>query len=653
MFKKAFALLQQMGKALMLPVSVLPVAGLLLGIGSAKFSKPEAFGWLPEWLATIMRQSGDAIFANLPVIFAIAVTIAFTGNDGASALAAIVGFAVFVAALGAAAQTFFGYITPQAILAKGLDPNTVGLLSPQELAAKGLPETVNVLKPVLGINTLDTGVFGGLLVGCLAAYLFNKYFRIQLPQYLGFFAGKRFVPIITGLSAIGLGIVMSVVWPPIGHAIQTAANAAAKGTNTAITAAIYGVVERSLIPFGLHHIWNVPFFFEIGQFTDPVTNQVVRGDINRFFAGDKTAGILGGAYWFKMFGLPGAAIAMWRVAYPKNRGRVSGLMFSAAFTSFLTGITEPLEFSFMFVAPQLYAIHALLAGFCQWLFQTMGGKMGFTFSQGGIDFLLFNSLGTKAWLVPAFGPLFFALYFVIFYFGIKQLNLKTPGREDDTADEAGIGLSSDGNEMARELVRAFGGRGNIQTLDACITRLRISVHDMKKVNKARLKALGASGVLEVGNNAQAIFGPRSENLKTDMMEYLKVAGAEADEAYEPNASEIAAAASSDGSTVGTAVNVAGNGGNKADGAIDQAPEVPINVEGVVMALGGRRNIRQIDSVALTRLRIEVADSNIVDEAALVDAGVQGILRIPGGKLHLIVGLGADQYATEIKNLARA
>jgi PTS system glucose-specific IIC component len=634
MFKKLFGLLQQLGKALMLPVSVLPVAGLLLGIGAAKFSKPESFGWLPEWLATIMRQSGDAIFANLPVIFAIAVTIAFTGNDGASALAAIVGFAVFVAALGAAAQTFFGYITPQELISRGIDPNTLAQLSPQDLVARGLPETVNVLKPVMGINSLDTGVFGGLLVGCLAAYLFNKFFRIQLPQYLGFFAGKRAVPIITGISAMGLGVLMSVIWPPIGNAINSAATTAAAGTNTAITAAIYGVVERSLIPFGLHHIWNVPFFFQIGSFTDP-SGKVVTGDIARFFAGDPTAGILGGAYWFKMFGLPGAAIAMWRAAYPKNRGRVSGLMLSAAFTSFLTGITEPLEFSFMFVAPQLYAIHALLAGFCQWLFQVMGGKMGFTFSQGGIDFLLFNSLGTKSWLVLAFGPLFFALYYVIFYFGIKALNLKTPGREDET-DEAGASTLTGGSEeMARELVRAFGGRGNIAVLDACITRLRVGVKDMSKVNKARLKALGASGVLEVGNSAQAIFGPRSENLKTDMSEYLKTAGAEADEAYVPSPAEAASDAVS-GNGVVTTVLPASD------------PEAPAKVRRVIEALGGMGNIRKVDPVALTRLRIEVANSEIVDEAALKTAGVQDILRLPGGKLHLIMGLGADQYAAEMK-----
>lgn len=612
MWKKAFALLQQMGKALMLPVSVLPVAGLLLGIGSAKFSKPEAFGWLPTWLATIMKNSGDSIFANLPLLFAIAVAIAFTGNDGVSALATIVGFAVFLAALGAASTTLWG-----------VDPDS--------------------LKSVMGINTLDTGVFGGLLIGCVTAYLFNKFFRIQLPQYLGFFAGKRFVPIITGLSAIAIGILMSVIWPPIGSAINAGADTAASGSNVPLTAAIYGVVERSLIPFGLHHIWNVPFFFEIGSYTDPVTGKVVSGDITRFFAGDRTAGILGGAYWFKMFGLPAAAIAMWHSAYPKNRGRVSGLMISAAFTSFLTGITEPIEFSFLFVAPQLYAIHALLAGFCDWLFVTLGGRMGFTFSHGMIDFALFNSLGTKPWLILAGAPFFAALYYFVFRFAIKQWDLKTPGRELDSEEGDSAVVATGGtNEMARELVRAFGGRSNIAALDACITRLRVSVNDMKKVNKGRLKGLGASGVLEVGNNAQAIFGPRSENLKTDMLEYLKAAGAEADEAYESNASEIAAAESMPGSSVGTVLK-------------QPTPDsdAPTKVRDIIAALGGMNNIQRVNAVALTRLRVEVADGEDVDEAALRAAGVDGILRIPGGKLHLIVGLGADQYAEEMnRQLAR-
>jgi glucose PTS system EIICB or EIICBA component len=613
MWKKAFALLQQMGKSLMLPVSVLPIAGLLLGLGSARLIELEnlktgvinspAFWWLPQWLATIMKQSGDAIFANLPLLFAVSVALGYTGNDGVAALAATVGFAVFIAALGAASTTLWG-----------VDPAT--------------------LKSVMGIQTLDTGVFGGLIMGCIAAYLFNRFFRIQLPQYLGFFAGKRFVPIITSLSAIAVGILMSVIWPPIGNAISTAANASATGANVAITAATYGVVERALLPFGLHHIWNVPFFFEIGSFKD-IAGNVVHGDVTRFFAGDKTAGILGGAYWFKMFGLPAGAIAIWHTAKPKNRKVTSGIMLSAAFTSFLTGITEPIEFSFLFLAPQLYVIHALMAGFADWLFVTLGGRMGFTFSQGFIDFFLFYRLGAKVWLIPAFGPFFALLYYFSFRFAIKHFNFATPGREDETitAEVGEMPLSGDSVAMARALVRSFGGRSNIANLDACITRLRITVNDMSKVNKGRLKALGATGVLEIGDNAQAIFGTRSENLKTDMVEYLKTAGAEADQVDEVPAGTLSAEA---------IAPIAPDTTTPLD------PRAAHNVQAIITAIGGKSNIRQVKSVALTRLRIEVADSAIVNELALKDAGVEGILRLPGGKLHLLVGLNAEQYATEMK-----
>lgn len=613
MLKNAFALLQKMGKSLMLPVSVLPIAGLLLGLGSARLIELQnlasgtitspKFWWLPDWLATIMKNSGDAIFGNLPIIFAISVAIGFAENDGVSALAATVGFVVFVASLGAASTTLFG-------------------MNPDDLVK------------VMGISSLDTGVFGGLIMGCVAAYLFNRFFRIQLPQYLGFFAGKRFVPIITSFAAIAMGILMSVIWPPIGDAISTAANAAASGGNVSITAAIYGVVERLLLPFGLHHIWNVPFFFQIGSFTDPITNRVVTGDINRFFAGDPTAGILGGAYWFKMFGLPAAAIAIWRAAKPKNRVVTGGIMISAAFTSFLTGITEPIEFSFMFVAPALYAVHALMAGFCDWLFITLGGRMGFTFSQGFIDFFLFNSLGTKAWLIPALGPFFAALYFCVFYFGIRQFNLPTPGREDDVETVETITPGTGVGSLAMELVRAFGGRSNITTLDACITRLRITVNDIKKVNKNRLKALGASGVLEIGNSAQAIFGPRSENLKTDMIEYLKVAGPEADivEEITPETTEV-------NSTSYDAILP----------TITLDAEAKNRIQNIIIALGGKQNIQTVDAVALTRLRVQVIDNTLIDEAALTAAGVEGILRLPDGILHLLVGLGAQQYAAQISN----
>lgn len=615
MWKNAFAILQKLGKALMLPVSVLPVAGILLGLGSARLIELDnlqkgvissaKFWWLPEWLAQIMKASGDAIFGNLAIIFAIAVVIGFTEYDGASAVAAVVGFVVFVAAMGAAATGIFG-----------ISPDT--------------------LKPVMGIQSLDTGVFGGLIIGGVAAYLFNKFFRVRLPQYLGFFAGKRSVPILMALAAIAIGIVMSIIWPPIGNAISVAANTAAAGRNTAITAAIYGFVERLLLPFGLHHIWNVPFFFQIGQYTDPITNKIVTGDINRFFAGDPTAGILGGSYWFKMFGLPAAAIAIWHSAKPKNRKLTGGIMISAAFTSFLTGITEPIEFSFMFVAPQLYAIHALLAGFCGWLFQMLGGKMGFTFSQGFIDFFLFSGLpnAQRTWLIPVLGLAVFApLYYFTFRFAIKQFDLKTPGRDlDEDTEQASFG-SGAASEMARELVRAFGGRHNIATLDACITRLRITVNDMTQVNKPRLKALGASGVLEIGNSAQAIFGPRSENLKTDMVEYLQTAGAEADEAYTPNPAEAAAEAALVEPTQPT---------------IQRDPHADQKATDWINALGGSQNIRSVDVAALTRLRLEVADEASVNEEALRSAGVDGMMQLPEHKLHLLVGLNADQYAEEMK-----
>ena len=613
-WKKAFDLLQKMGKALMLPVSVLPVAGILLGLGSARLIEIQKisegvldnaqFGWLPAWLAEIMKNSGDAIFANLPILFAIAVAIGYTANDGVSALAAIVGFVVFLATLGVASTLFFG-----------LDPET--------------------LKPIMGIPSLDTGVFGGLIMGCVAAYLFNKFFRIKLPQYLGFFAGKRFVPIITAFAAIAVGILMSAIWPPIGGGINTFANAAAEGNNIPVTVATYGFIERLLIPFGLHHIWNVPIFFEVGSFQDPITGEMVRGDINRFFAGDPTAGIIGGAYWFKMFGLPAAAIAMWHCAKPQNRKQVGGIMISAALTSFLTGITEPIEFSFVFVAPVLFLLHAVLAGFADLLFTILGGHMGFTFSHGFIDFFLFYRLGTKVWLIPAFAPLFIALYYFTFRFAIKSLNLQTPGREEEEiTGEVATGLPRDAAEMAKELVLAFGGRSNIDSLDACITRLRISVKQMDRVNVARLKALGAAGVLEIGNSAQAIFGPRSENLKTDMMEYLKTAGSEADrvEAPPPAAAMGAAAAGQAAAAI----------------SVEPDPEAARKAADMIIALGGRVNILTADAVALTRLRIEVANSERVDETALQAAGVDGILRLPDGKLHLLVGLNAEQYAREMK-----
>jgi PTS system glucose-specific IIC component len=319
-FKNAFALLQKIGKCMMLPVSVLPVAGILLGVGSANFS------WLPQSVSQVMAASGNAIFASLPLIFAIGIAIGLTDNDGVAALAGTVGFVVFLAAMGVCAKL------------RGIET-----------------------KDIMGLPSIETGVFGGLVVGFIAAWAFKRFYRLQLPSYLGFFAGKRSVPIITAFAVIAVGGLLSFVWPPIGGAIDRFSHWAVH-ERPVMAFTIYGIVERALIPFGLHHVWNVPFFFQAGSYTDPATGAVVHGEIARFIAGDPTAGNMTGGYLFKMWGLPAAAIAMWRAARKDQRLKIGSIMISAALTAFLTGITEPIEFSFLFVAPVLYAVHALLAG---------------------------------------------------------------------------------------------------------------------------------------------------------------------------------------------------------------------------------------------------------------------------------------------------
>jgi len=480
----AFAFLQKIGKSLMLPVAVLPIAGLLLGIGQAHFP------WLPPIVSSLMKASGDVVFGNLPLIFAIGVAVGFTENDGVAAISAAVGYVVLLATLGVMAGVW------------GMAPATI-----------------------MGIKTMQTGVFGGILAGGLAAGMFQRFYRISLPPYLGFFAGKRSVPIVTALAAIAVGIPLSFVWPPVQGGINAFSHwAAVSDPRTAAT--VYGFVERLLIPFGLHHIWNVPFFLEMGSFTD-ASGVTVHGDINRFFAGDPTAGVLGGAFLFKMFGLPAAAIAIWRSARAANRVAVGGIMVSAALTSFLTGITEPIEFAFLFVAPVLYLLHACLAASAQFVANTLGMHMGFTFSQGGIDFLLFNVLNKfsqRWWLVLVLGPVYAGIYYAVFRVAIEWLDLKTPGRELVAPSVVSRDLPVDAR--ARALVRAFGGRENIASLDACVTRLRVAVRSREAVKDTELKALGASGVVTVGNGVQAVFGPLSENLKTDMEQYLKSTGSD-------------------------------------------------------------------------------------------------------------------------------
>ena len=508
MGKAAFAFLQKIGKALMLPVAVLPVAGLLLGIGTGLLNAE--ISWIPALIPQVMSQSGSVIFDNLPLIFAIGTALGLTDNDGVAALAAVTGFLVMQATTGVMADVLWFHVSS--------GQETLGVLA--QAMEYDIAFVRKIVSTNVGIQTIQTGVFGGIFVGVVAAWLYRKYYRIQLPAYLGFFAGKRFVPIISSLAAIVLGVALSVVWPPIQEQINKFSMWAAY-SSPAVAGATYGFVERLLLPFGLHHIWNVPFFFEIGSFTDKA-GQIVTGDIPRFFAGDKTAGILGGGFLIKMFGLPAAALAIFHTAKPENRAKVGGMMFSGALTAFLTGITEPLEFTFLFVAPMLYFIHAVMVSSAFAVLNLTGAHVGYTFSQGGIDFALFYAMDTKPWMVFVLGPVYAVVYYVVFRFFITVFNMKTAGREDDagqTPQEAAH--ADDKMKKAAALVAAFGGAANIKNLDACITRLRLILFDPSKASDEKLKALGASGVMRIGDGVQAVFGTQSENLKTDMENYLK------------------------------------------------------------------------------------------------------------------------------------
>ncbi|WP_369902805.1 glucose-specific PTS transporter subunit IIBC [Bacillus manliponensis] len=512
MFKKIFGVLQKVGKALMLPVAILPAAGILLGFGNA-FQNPELTSRIPalkaEWfvmVAKIMEQSGDIIFANLALLFAVGVAIGLAGGDGVAGLAAFVGYLIMNKTM----SIYLGVEKFVEVTSKAGDPIKVGFSDP-------------AYANVLGIPTLQTGVFGGILVGILAAYCYNKFFNIELPSYLGFFAGKRFVPIATATFSLALGIVMCFVWPTIQGGLNTFSHQMIDANKT-LAAFIFGLIERSLIPFGLHHIFYAPFWFEFGQYTN-AAGEIIRGDQKIFMAQLKdgvelTAGTFTtGKYPFMMFGLPAAALAMYHEARPENKKLAAGILGSAALTSFLTGITEPLEFSFLFVAPILFAVHAVFAGLSFMTMHLLDVKIGMTFSGGLIDFMLFGVLPgrTAWWWVIIVGLVLAVIYYFGFRFAIRKWNLKTPGR--DVASAEGEGQMAAG-ELPREILAGLGGKENIASLDACITRLRVQVQDPKQVNKDRLKELGAAGVLEVGNNIQAIFGPKSDTLKSQIHDIM-------------------------------------------------------------------------------------------------------------------------------------
>jgi PTS system glucose-specific IIC component len=586
MWQHAFAFLQKIGKALMLPVSVLPVAGILLGIGSAHF------GWMPDLASNIMAQSGGAIFGSLAILFAIGVALGLTNNDGVSALAAVVGYVVLLATLG--------------VMAKLLGSET---------------------KDLMGILSIDTGVFGGILIGGIAAALFNRYYRINLPPYLGFFAGKRFVPIITAFAAIGLGIVLSFLWPPIGAGIKSFSHWAAE-SNPALAFTVYGVIERLLIPFGLHHIWNVPFFFEVGSYLDPTTGKIITGEVQRYIAGRPHRRQHGGRLSVQDVGTAGGGDCD-LAQCPPGESRQDRRHHAFGGVDRLVDRHHRADRIRLHVRRASAVPHScLLAGVAYFLCIELGIKHGMTFSHGTIDFVVLYAKSTHGWWLLLLGPVWAALYYTVFRVVIQKFDLKTPGREIEEAVMSSDAATDIAHGFAKQLVLAFGGRANIKSLDACITRLRVELNDMSKASPDKLKALGAAGVVTVGSGLQAIFGTRSENLKTDMEEYLKTAGPEADavEAPSPVAAPVPA------------------------GVVSKLrdPEAATKARDLIAALGGIGNIERVDACAETRLRLVLGNEGAVDETALRSAGAAGMMRLANRTLHLVVGLNADQYAAEMR-----
>src|SRR5579859_3433561 len=488
--------LQSLGRSLMLPIAVLPAAALLL-----RFGQPDLLN------LTWMANAGNAIFANLPMIFAVGIAIGLTGGEGAAALAALVGFLVF-------AFTFATIYAPTA---------TTGPLT------------------VVG-GSID--VLSGILIGLVAAGLYRRFYDIRLPDYLAFFGGKRFVPIITAVVALILGVVFGFIWTPIQTVINNfgtwIVSLGALGTG------LYGMLNRLLIPVGLHHVLNTYVWFQLGTYN--TASGSVHGDLTRYFAGDPKAGnFMAGFFPIMMFGLPAACLAMVRHAkFPKV---AAGILISAAFTSFLTGVTEPIEFAFLFVAPVLFLIHAFLTGTALAVCTLLGIRIGFGFSAGLIDYLLnFGKSNTSnPLLLLVVGLVYGVLYYFIFSFFITRFDLGTPGRGEAstglstdwilpesqrgpkaTKETAATGASTTGDRddvLAQEVLAALGGKANVQSVEGCITRLRLFVNEPDQIDEPRLKSLGASGVIKRGKIAQVVMGTQSDRIASRINRLLKDQGA--------------------------------------------------------------------------------------------------------------------------------
>ncbi len=547
-----FAATQQLGRALMLPIAVLPVAGLFLRLGQQDLLN------IP-----VVAQAGDAVFANLALLFAIGVATGFAkDNNGAAALAGAIGYLVLSAVL------------------KAIDPK------------------------------INMGVMAGITSGITAGLLYNRFREIKLPSYLAFFGGKRFVPIATGFAMLLAGVILGQVWPQLQQIINSIGQWLISAGDVGLF--IYGVLNRLLIVTGLHHILNSLVWFVFGTFTDPV-GKVVAGDLHRFFAGDPSAGsFMTGFFPVMMFGLPAACLAMYRNALPENRETSGGLLLSMALTAALTGVTEPVEFSFMFVAPILYGVHAILTGASMALMHSLDVRLGFTFSAGLFDYLLSAGRGEHPLRLLPVGMAYFVIYYAMFSFCIKRFNLMTMGREPasslNTASTTITGEASAASSRAAGYIWGLGGAENLNSVDACTTRLRLEVTDNGRINEPLLKSLGALGVIRPApGSVQVVVGPEAEIIADEIR------------------AELASA-------------VAGE------------PSAPVSVDRSewMSALGGDDNVLEIKLVAVTRLRVHLKDSGKINREALTALGAEGLMPLEGNILHLIIGIHAVDYADELK-----
>lgn len=512
--------LQKIGKSFMLPIAILPIAGLLLGVG-ASFSNPTMIssyrlesilgsGTFLNFIFVVMHNTGEIVFKNLPLIFAIGIALGLAKQEkGTAALSSAIAFLVM--------------------------HETVSTL----LSLTGKLETGAMIEgsieSVCGIKSLQMGVFGGIIVGLGVAYLHNKFYKIKLPNVISFFGGTRFVPIISSFAYIGVGTLMYFAWPyvQIGMSSLGGLVTASKYVGTFI----YGFIERALIPFGLHHVFYMPFWQTGIGGTAIIDGHYVTGAQNIFFAELASSGtahfsadaarFLGGKFPFMIFGLPAAALAMYRTAKPNKKKIVGGLLLSAALTSMITGITEPIEFTFLFVSPVLYLIHCILAGLSFMLIHLFNIAVGSTFSAGLIDLFLFGILQGNSktnWLyILPIGAVYAVIYYFLFKLFIKKFNLMTPGREEDEVETklyTKKDFKASESATSEAIVAGLGGLENIEELDCCATRLRVTVKDIEKVNENTLKQSGCAGVIKKGYSVQVIYGPRVTVIKSELDDYI-------------------------------------------------------------------------------------------------------------------------------------